>query len=72
LESGREIAAFTGDGAIFSCAFAPDGQTVIGGDAFGRVHFLRVVEADPTKPSIGDTKIQLLHRKEQARSATDS
>jgi hypothetical protein len=30
------------------------------------MHFLQIVEADETKPSIGETKIQLLHRKELA------
>jgi len=54
-----------------SCAVAPDGQTIIAGDV-GRVHFLRLVEADETKPAIGDTKIPILHRREQATSATDS
>jgi hypothetical protein len=34
--------------------------TIIAGDASGRVHFLELVEADPIKPSIGETKIQLL------------
>jgi hypothetical protein len=32
-------------------------------------HFLVLMEADKTKPAIGDTKIPLLQRKE---SATDS
>jgi WD40 repeat protein len=73
LERGKEIAAFTGEDRIWSCAVAPDGPTIIVGDALGRVHFLRIVEADKTKAAIGDTKIQLLLRKGQdARSATDS
>jgi hypothetical protein len=42
------------------------------GDESGQVHFLRIVEADETKPAIGDTKIQLLQHKEQGTSATDS
>jgi len=66
LESGKEIATFTGESDMGSCAVAPDGRTIIGGDQSGRVHFLRVVEADPTIPPIGDIKIVLLHRKEQA------
>ena len=33
-----------------SCAFAPDGRTIVAGDESGRVHFLRLVEADETKP----------------------
>jgi WD40 repeat protein len=73
LDSGNEIATFTGESHMHSCAIAPDGQTIIAGDVSGRVHFLRLVEVDETKPVIGDTKIQLLLRKEQdARSATES
>jgi WD40 repeat protein len=66
LESGKEIATFTGEDKMGDCAIAPDGQTIIGGEGSGRVHILRLVEADETKPAIGDTKIQLLQRKEQA------
>jgi WD40 repeat protein len=69
LESGKEIAAFTGEDAVNNCVIAPDGQTMIAGDDSGRVHFLRLIEADPTKPPIGETKIQLLRREEPA---TDS
>jgi WD40 repeat protein len=46
LESGKEIAAFTGEGDMLSCAIVPDRQMIIAGDALGRVHFLRLVEAD--------------------------
>jgi hypothetical protein len=46
LESGKEIATFTAEGSMCSCAVAPDGQTIIGGDALSRVHFLRLVEAE--------------------------
>ena len=60
LESGKEIAAFTGESSMVSCAIAPDGRTTIVGDASGRLHLLRLVEADETKPAIGETKIQLL------------
>jgi hypothetical protein len=31
-------------------------QTIVVGDGFGRLHFLQLVEANPTKPSIGETK----------------
>ena len=64
LESGEEIATFTGESAILSCAFARDGRTIIAGEESGRVHFLRLIEPDPTKPSIGEIKIQLLQGKE--------
>ena len=46
LESGKEIATFTGDSKIESCAFTPDGRTIIAGDESGRVHFLEIVEVD--------------------------
>ena len=69
LENGEEIANFTGDGGpMLSCAFTPNGQMLIGGDKFGRVHFLQLVEADKTKPSIGDAKIPLLVQQESDKS----
>jgi hypothetical protein len=33
---------------MVSCAFAPDGRTIIAGDESGRVHLLSLVEADET------------------------
>jgi WD40 repeat protein len=69
LETGKEKAAFTGESDMGSCAVAPDGRTIIGGDASGRMHFLRFVEPDPTRPAPDDIKIQLLRR---AEPATDS
>jgi WD40 repeat protein len=60
LESGKEITSFTGESGIKSCAIAPDGRTINAFEALGRVHFLRLVEADETKPAIGETKIRLL------------
>jgi WD40 repeat protein len=32
LESGKELATFTGESELHSCAVAPDGQTIIAGD----------------------------------------
>jgi WD40 repeat protein len=72
LENGEEIDAFAGESDMLSCALTSDGRTIVVGEYSGEVHFLRLVEADETKPAIGDTKIQLLRQKEQARSATDS
>jgi WD40 repeat protein len=66
LVSGKEIATFTGESEMLSCAVAPDGRTIVAGDILGQVHFLRLVEADTTKPPISETKIRLLHRKEQS------
>jgi len=65
LESGKEIATFTGEDDMGSCAIAPDGQTIIAGDASSRVHFLRLVEADETMLLPGEIKIPLLFRKRQ-------
>jgi WD40 repeat protein len=73
VESGEEIATFTGEDNIRTCAVAPDGRTIIAGDSFGRLHFLRLVEADETMLLPADRKIVLLHHKEQeARSGMDS
>ena len=66
LEGGEEIAAFIGENAMYSCAVTPDGRTIVARDASGRVHFLRLVEADKKKPQIGEIKIRLRPHKEQA------
>jgi WD40 repeat protein len=63
LESGEEVATFTGENGMCSCAIAPDAHTMIAEDALGRVHFLRLVEADPTKLLPSETKIPLLQHK---------
>jgi WD40 repeat protein len=63
LESGKEIATFTGESQIRSCAVAPDGRTIVAGDRLGRVHFLRLVEADETTDEI---KIPLLLREQRS------
>jgi WD40 repeat protein len=65
LENGKEITTFIGESRMSSCASGPDGRTIVAGDEAGRVHFLRLVEADETKPLIGDAMITLLDRKEQ-------
>jgi WD40 repeat protein len=72
LKSGNEIGIFTADSIMDVLALAPDGCTIIAGDELGRVHFLEIVEADLTKPAIGNKKFHLLHREEQARSESDS
>jgi WD40 repeat protein len=60
LEIEEEIATFTGESDMESCAITPDGQTIIAGDGLGRVHLLKLVEADGIKPRGGETKIRLL------------
>ncbi|PSB24242.1 WD40 repeat domain-containing protein [filamentous cyanobacterium Phorm 46] len=42
LLTGKEVASFSGESAFSGCAIAPDGVTVVAGDASGRVHFLRL------------------------------
>ena len=46
LQSAEETITFTGEGRIFSCAFAPDGRTNIAGGELGRVNFLQLVDVD--------------------------
>jgi WD40 repeat protein len=41
LETGKETATFTGDGRIFSCAFALNEQ-ILAGDELGILHYLRL------------------------------
>ena len=60
LQSAKEIITSTGEGRIFSCAFAPDGRTNIAGGESGRVHFLRLVEVDTkTQPPIIGKAVKL-------------
>jgi WD40 repeat protein len=42
LESGEAIASFSAEGALWACAVAPDGVTIVAGDIMGRVHILRL------------------------------
>ena len=60
LKDGEEILTFTGDGEVSACIAAQDNRTIVAGDDFGRLHFLRIVEADETKPSPCEVKIPLL------------
>src|SRR6516164_11077869 len=66
LRDGKELVTLTVDGNVTSCAVAHDNRTIVAGDYFGRVHFLRLVEPDPTKPAPEDIKIQLLRREKPA------
>jgi len=56
LESGKEIATFTGEDDMGNCAVASDGRTIIAGDVSGRMHFLQLVEADKTKMQLPQHK----------------
>ena len=46
LDNMLQIAAFTSDVAVTSCAVAPDGKTVIAGDVLGRIFFLQLVRRE--------------------------
>jgi WD40 repeat protein len=64
LDGGAEITSFVGEAQISTCAFGPDGRTIVARDYVGHVHHLRLEGVNETKPPIGNTKIPLLHRKE--------
>ncbi|WP_228369600.1 NB-ARC domain-containing protein [Methanothrix harundinacea] len=46
LGKGEVIATFTADGPILCCAIAPDGATIVAGESSGRIHLLRLENAD--------------------------
>lgn len=48
LEIGSLIAGFTGESSILSCAIAPDGLTIVAGEASGKVHFLHLEGIGPS------------------------
>jgi WD40 repeat protein len=49
LETQDVIASFCGESTLTCCAVAPDGLTIVAGEASGRVHFLRL-EGMETSP----------------------
>ncbi len=66
LESGDHIATFIGESEIESCAVGSDARTLVAREDSGQVHFLRIVEADETKPLPSEIKISLLIRAKQS------
>ena len=46
LEDGKELLRFTVDGTVTTCAIALDNRTIVAGDGFGRMHFLRLEGVD--------------------------
>jgi WD40 repeat protein len=48
LANGTAIALFSADAQLSACAAAPDGATIVAGDAVGRVYFLRLEGLDQT------------------------
>ena len=57
LKDGKELLTFTVDGTVTACAVGPDSLTIVAGDSFGRLHFLRLIEADQTRPALDDIRI---------------
>ena len=64
LKNGGEFLKFNLDATVTTCSVAQNNGTIVAGDGFGRLHFLQLIEADQTKPGIGETKIRLLRGKE--------
>jgi hypothetical protein len=60
--AGKKLPLSPRDSEVVSVAIAPDGKTIIAGDTSGQVHYLRLEEADKTKPPTGHTKVQILLR----------
>jgi len=46
IKTGQTISSFSGDGPLLALAISPDGDTIVAGDASGRVHFLRLQGAE--------------------------
>lgn len=51
LDHRQEIAIFSADGSVDTCALSQDGSTVIAGDRVGQVHILRLERVSP-KPVV--------------------
>jgi hypothetical protein len=66
LKDGKEILTLTVDAAVTACIAAPDNRTIVAGDSFGRLHFLRLIEPDKTESPISGTKTPLLLRQQQS------
>src|SRR5271165_1125775 len=47
-------------GEVSACMAARDNRTIVAGDDLGGLHFLQIIEADESRPAIGDTKIPIL------------
>jgi WD40 repeat protein len=60
LQRGKEVAIFTAEAPILACTVAPDTPRITAIDESGRVHFLRLVEADKTESQMHEAKISLL------------
>jgi WD40 repeat protein len=50
LMIGKQIACFTADAPLSSCAVTEDGSTIVAGDKSGHLHFLKLQEADVISP----------------------
>ena len=46
LKDGKELVTFTVDANVSACALAQNNRTIVAGDSFGQVHFLRLEGVD--------------------------
>jgi WD40 repeat protein len=58
LDSGREIATFTGEDRMRCCAVTPDARTIVAGDDSGRLHILRLVEVFKGYRHVGVLRVE--------------
>jgi len=52
LHSGQVLATFIAESAVCACAAAPDRETIVAGEASGRIHFLRLEGVVPEAPLV--------------------
>ncbi len=45
LETGENVATFSTESPLWSCALAADGQMAFAGDELGNLHFLKVMDS---------------------------
>ena len=57
LKDGKEILTFTIDVQVTACIVAQDNRTIVAGDGFGRLHFLRIVGAYETNSLSAEVKV---------------
>ena len=36
------VSSFTGDSSFLTCEISPDGESIVAGDALGKMHFLHL------------------------------
>jgi len=69
LDSGQLLAPFTADASVSTCTVAPDGMTIVAGDASGYLHFLRFEGFSPVAVPQSASLFRLLGRQSASPSA---